>query len=610
MRVISFQTVWEKVRESIKVDWHIANANQLIKDLDFSSYFCRIVPKMATIRLSEKRIHAIMEQCESLNDLYDVSTADVYFQCNDDDTKLVPAHKCLLASDSPKFREIFFEGSQTQQILMLDITLDTFTTFLQSFYCEVFTIKRENLFELTHLAEKYDAKKCKSACWEFVDQTIQTASEDIFQALELVITFNRVDLRNRCLAKLMVDGHFLIDTESFVSCSRQVFNIVLGLDFIGRNELKMFNASIQWAKHRCTMEKLDPEHPLNLRLVLVDSFSQIKFHKMSAQQFIQCLSLHAGVFTTAELKNVAKSIEKPKQSTDKSNTRGNSRQLIVVTAINANHRPYEAIESMLGDAKTANVLFVFGTTAIEQKIIYAHKCVLAARSRVFKQSFYTGNASSDQYPISNANHEEFYTFIGTFYRKSADGLLTMENIPKLIELASSYEVTGLLDKCIDFAIERLCSRNIFHILDLCFIHSNADSVSLCLDWIIAHDDDMNRAFHSMSLVHCSQKTVEFCLGLNFPDRDEMRVFKASIEWAKKLCQYNQMEPTSDNLKMTLGEAFELIRFSSMQPVDFFELTLNFKGMFSHAEIENINQITIKKLAADNEDLGQLMTSFK
>lgn len=533
---------------------------------------------MDVIVSPEKHVHAIMDQSESLNGLYDVSTADVYFLCIDDDTKLVPAHRCILASDSQKFREIFF--TKSTQMLMDDCTLDTLTAFLKSFYCEVFEIKRNSLVALTQLAEKYNAIKCRSACWEFVQQMIQTSHEDICLAFDLAITYNKMDLRRQCIAKIMAVGRSLIETASFVSCTRQVFKIIVSLDFCDRDEVKVFMACMNWAKHRCEMENLDANHPSNVRFVLGDTFSHIQFHKMNSSQFVQCLSLHADIFTTDELKTIATSVNGMKPlKCYRNHTKADEQRRFLKTMIIANHHPYEAIAAMFGDDKTSNVFFLFENSDSEQKLIYAHKCVLAAKSDVFKQLFSNETVTDGNYPIFDASYDDFSTFIQTFYRQTTDGLLTMENIAKIIELAHLYEVNGLLENCIDFATKRLAARNIFRILDLCFIYSNADSVSLCLDWIIANENDMNRAFHARSLVDCSRKTVEFTLGLNFPNRNESQVFAATIEWAKKTCHQNQLETTPQNLRQTLGTAFDLIRFSSMlRSLNAHSTTTNFSAM--------------------------------
>lgn len=104
-------------------------------------------------------VHPIMKQSESVGGIYDVNTADVYFPAlADGTTKFLPAHKCVLASASKKFFEIFYE-TEENPCLPENCSIDVLTPFFRSMYCEVFTIKREHIAELMQLVEDYDVKK-------------------------------------------------------------------------------------------------------------------------------------------------------------------------------------------------------------------------------------------------------------------------------------------------------------------------------------------------------------------------------------------------------------------------------------------------------------------
>ncbi|XP_031637091.1 uncharacterized protein LOC116349686 [Contarinia nasturtii] len=540
-----------------------------------------------------KTVHAIMLQSESIGDLYDVSTADIYFMCIDDETKLVPAHKCILASDSQVFREIFYEGG-SEQVLPDDCRIETLSTFLRSFYCNTYKISRDIIVDLTQLAEKYAATKCKLACWRFLDQMTQTADEDTFVVLDLAITYNNKAVHDCCVEKLNLNGCLLIETEAFVSCTQQVLDLILGLAFFKRDEVKMFFACIKWAKYHCEREKLDATHAENIRFILGDSFYLIHFDQMTPMQFIQCQSLHANVFAAEDLKRISTSImaahAQPENEMDVKMT---LKRRFIKTSINTNKMAYKSIESMFGDSQTANVFFVFDSNENQLKCVFAHKCILAAKSDVFKKLF-TGEpqqSNNNNYPVSDATHHEFNAFIQTFYCQFSDGIINTENMYKMIILASLYEVNGLLDDCIEFAIKSLCFENVFRILDACFVYSNADSVSACLNWIITNECGMNQAFHRHSLIGCNHGTVEFALGLNIPNRQEGQIFKATIEWARKSCERNEIEATVDNLKMVLGNAFNLIRFASMKPEDFFDSEFNVQVMFDDNKESNDDTMT-------------------
>lgn len=536
-----------------------------------------------------KTVHAIMEPDESIGGLYDVTTADIYFLCVDDETLMVPAHKAILAADSPVFHGIFYD-EVSEQVLLDDCRIETLSIFLRSFYCDVFEIGRDTIVEVTQMAEKYVAEKCKSACWRFLGQMIQTAHEDIFMVLDLAITYQNMTMQNNCVKKLMHVGHLLIETKAFVSCSQQVLEIILGSAFSKRDEVKMFIACIEWAKHQCKLKKLDSNNAKNLQFVLSNSFALIQFHKMTPVQFIKCQNLHADIFSVDDLKRISTDIiaahPEPEPENESEATQESLMRQFIKTSFNANGNVYKTIESMFGDSKTSNVFFAFDSIDEEVHWIFAHKCILAAKSPVFKNLFYSDQEQvTDNYPISDTTLDEFNAFIQTFYYKSSDGILNEDNILKMITLANSYEVNGLLDECITFAIKSLCFENVFMVLNACFLYSNADSVSACLGWIIANEGDMNRAFHRYSLIDCDYKTVEFALGLDIPNRQERQIFKASIEWARKLCEKNQVASTVDNLKNALGNAFNLIRFASMKPEDFFDSPFNLEVMFHDTHID-------------------------
>lgn len=500
-----------------------------------------------------------MDQCESACNLYDISTADVFFLCTDDDTKVVPAHKCMLASNSTKFRD-FFAKNDVNQILPENCKIDTMSIFLRSFYCPSFSIDRKNIVELTHLSEKYDALKCKSSCWKFLNLMIQKAYEDIFDVLDLSIIYGNVQLRGICQNKVMAVGRYLIETESFIRCSYQVLEAIIVLAFLKRNEVNVFKACIKWAKYHCNQMKLEPNNPRNIRLMLGDCFKIIQFDKMTAEQFIRCQSLHADLFAADELMSISKKIIQKVPQIIEPNVQHNLLRQFIQSSVNANDAIFTMIEKMLGDSVTANVFFVFDSNKKQKKWIYAHKCILSVKSPVFKKLFFGEySADNNNYPVSDATYDEFHAFIQTFYYNTADNLLSIDNIFKMNVLAKLYEVTTLQTECINFAIKNLCFQHIFRILDLCFVYSNADSVSVCLDWIIHNEHEMNLAFHPQSLIHCTYKTVEFALGLTFPDRNENDLFKASIEWAKNVCKQKKVQPTEGNIKMALGQAHHLIQ---------------------------------------------------
>lgn len=515
--------------------------------------------------LIQQHLHPVMEQLESLGGIYDINTADIHFSTIiDETTKFVPAHKCILASASKKFLHIFYEANENQ-LLPENWSINTLTPFLRSIYCDTFTIKRDNIAELMQLAEEYDVAECKIACWDFLDHMVQSAAEDIFQVLNISIRFNNQNMQRKCLTKWCDVGHLLLETRAFLSCSLPVLKLILNADFNGRYELNVFLAVIRWAKYQCKNSNLQPDVALNIRYILGDGFQSIRFHRMTAKQFLMCQSLHADIFSADELTSFATKIIRNDESIGEEMNNVPSpivhleRRFLKSSVIKINDA-FASIEMMFGHSKTANVFFAFDSGgADESRWIYAHKCILAIKSPIFKRIFYDKNGKTSNHPITDAPYDDFLTFIHLFYRQTIDGLVTMDNANRIIMLANSYEATEITEQCIRFAIKSICFENIFRVLDMCFLYSNSDSVCSCLEWIVTNEKEMHLAFHVDCLVGCSHKTVKFALSINVPNRNEIDIFKASFEWAKKCCEHSQVEPTPAYMRMALGDAFNLIR---------------------------------------------------
>lgn len=399
---------------------------------------------------------------------------------------------------------------------------------------------------------------------------IQSAPEDIFQVLNLAIKFNNSDAQSKCLAKWHEFGHLLLETKSFLSCSQPVLKLVLDTDFNLRDEVKVFTAVIHWAKNQCKNNHFSPDVALNIRYMLGDAFQSIRFHQMTAKQFVTCQSLHADVFSADELRASASQILKNDSSEEQLNTglscdrKEHLERRFLKSSVNKVDNAFATIEMMFGNSTTANVFFAYDSDCTEDsRLIYAHKCILAVKSPIFRKIFFEENGNTSSYPITDASYDEFSTFIHLFYRKTIDGLVTMDNVNRIISLAKSYEASEIIEQCIRFAVESIGFENVFRVLDMCFLYSNTDTVCVCLDWIVANEKEMHTAFHGDSLVGCSHKTVKFALAIKIPNRRDVDVFRASFQWAKKFCEQNQIEPTPENVRKALGDAFNLIRVTKV-----------------------------------------------
>lgn len=70
--------------------------------------------------------------------------------------------------------------------------------------------------------------------------------------------------------------------------------------------------------------------------------------------------------------------------------------------------------------------------------------------------------------------------------------------------------------------------------------------------------------------------------------NEINIFDACLSWAKVACQRNDMdESIGENLRIQLGDCFDLIRFGTMDIMEFAIHASSCKDLFQLGEIKDI-----------------------
>lgn len=189
--------------------------------------------------------------CGSIGGIYNVQTSDFAFIFNENGHKqAIPAHKCILASDSSVFYQLFFDTPQSLDHLSISgASIDKFSIFLSSFYGTSMKLKRHDVADIMRLAYKYDAIKCKEVCRHFLLKTIETGVDDILWALQLANIFGCDEVQEICIGKVRNFGAYLIETGDFRDCNRNTLKMILNIDFVGRDEIKVLEACIDWARN-------------------------------------------------------------------------------------------------------------------------------------------------------------------------------------------------------------------------------------------------------------------------------------------------------------------------------------------------------------------------
>lgn len=535
-------------------------------------------------RTKVKKIGSISPCVYSIGGIYNVQTADVWFTFGD---VLVPAHKSILAANSPKFYRIFFTDSRSiSQFSVTNITIQTFCQFLATFYVRSMDLKRSDVPQLFQLAMEFGAGKCTQMCHKFFMQSLEIGADDVLWTLELTMQYDCREIQQRCIDIIRRFGSALIESQQFLVCNRKVLKVILGENFVGRSEIKLLNACIKWARRKVPQKKF--ASGTRIRGQLSDCFEMIHFDWMTASEFVKCLSDYIWIFTADEIRNISKAINQT-QPNGQHETK-ETQQIPRGQLLNVRHvfkQPLAIFRRMLGDANSADIHFTFNADAVR---ISAHKSILMVKSHTFRRLFQ--NNDRTEFPIAWAKLS-FIAFLKLLYGYSVSETVTNHNFGDILELANQYQVKGIF-RGQEAELKRLINvGNLFLVANLYEKYRFIDWMHFSVGWIEEHCQkyNLNDAFHEQSLVSCDRKLVQRLMQINYFNRNEVRVCQAIINWAKQRCFIENIDPNvMNNLRTILSGIFELIPFHKMNRNQFCTLQNQYPGLLTDSEIEDIKKL--------------------
>ncbi|XP_031625288.1 BTB/POZ domain-containing protein 6-B-like [Contarinia nasturtii] len=235
----------------------------------------------------------------------DEETADVafIFENGEDNVERVVAHKCLLAAGSPVFKRMFYgDLKEGTEVPMVDVSIDGFAAFLQYFYLDIVTYNNTVIGEVMKLADKYDVAGCMELCTRYLTLTLST--QNVCGCYELALLFDLGHLISVCEEKICLETQKVLESSSFLSCSRHILGRILLMDGLSCDEIHVFQASMMWAMEACKRAGIDENNADNLKQQLGNCFDLIRFPAMSAEDFYTCIADKENLLTSNEIMDI------------------------------------------------------------------------------------------------------------------------------------------------------------------------------------------------------------------------------------------------------------------------------------------------------------------
>lgn len=246
---------------------------------------------------------------ERYDELYlDEKTADVHFLC-ESDLERIPAHKNILCEASDVFRTMFY-GSMAQKgdIRLPETSSEAFKNFLKCCYFKLQSsrfdklqdaIKVEVAAEVMYLGEMYMmplcVKKSFDAWFYYICdiRNMDTVRKNVGKLDNIFFIFDFILLleveyymfQYRLDIALCLHTKMVLKTSSFINCSHYALDHLLQLKELSGDESEIFGACLDWARHACEKNGMDPNDVKNIRHQLKDSVFKIRYGLMTMTEF-------------------------------------------------------------------------------------------------------------------------------------------------------------------------------------------------------------------------------------------------------------------------------------------------------------------------------------
>lgn len=218
-------------------------------------------------------------------------------------------------------------------------------------------------------------------------------------------------------------------------------------------------------------------------------------------------------------------------------------------------------ENLYMDEKTADIFFICGRDGVQ---VPAHRHILAKSSVPFEKLFNASKEQSIRIKMPETSFVAVREFMQFFYLDKVT--LNLPHILEVLRLTKLYRMEECAMICGNF-----WAKNV-HISDICWayrwaVYYGMTEFRRICECRICMQPDL--VFKSDSFLHCEHIVLNHILDMNSLMCYEWNVLGACIEWARKACERDGVNPcATGNIRRCLKDSLYKIRFGSMTLAEF------------------------------------------
>ncbi|XP_044730523.1 BTB/POZ domain-containing protein 6 isoform X2 [Chrysoperla carnea] len=199
-------------------------------------------------------------------------------------TKVIPAHKYVLATGSSVFYAMFYGGlaEHKEEIEVPDVEPSAFLTLLRYLYCDDIQLEADTVLATLYVAKKYIVPHLARACVTYLETSLTAKNACLLLSQSRL--FEEPDLMQRCWEVIDAQAEMALKSEGFVDIDMSTLKSVLSRETLNCKETHLLDAALKWADAECLRRELTPS-PQNKRAVLSDTLYLIRIPTMSIDEF-------------------------------------------------------------------------------------------------------------------------------------------------------------------------------------------------------------------------------------------------------------------------------------------------------------------------------------
>lgn len=199
----------------------------------------------------------------------------------------IPAHRLILATASPVFRQILFNCATNQlnpivdDIEISDIEPAAFLEFLRFTYTDSARLNKDNVVGVLVAAKRYQIASLERQCSEFIQKCLLKKS--CFAIWLAAKIYADVELETIARKSVQHFAETVLLSNDFARADLSSVCDILADDLLRADEIVIFRGLTRWAKQACLRSALCPTRA-NVRSMIGTALNLIRFPLMSEEQ--------------------------------------------------------------------------------------------------------------------------------------------------------------------------------------------------------------------------------------------------------------------------------------------------------------------------------------